>query len=101
MYKILNITSEFKICSRKYTINIEFEDSQERTVLVVSKPNMNYDYLVSTLIKTRYNDNKVQAIINNYLLDSDDETSIKEFNEMQEWRKISKQIAKEILTFAN
>lgn len=101
MYKILNITSEFKTCYRKYTINIEFEDSQERTVLVVSKPNMNYDYLVSTLIKTRYNDNKVQAIINNYLLDSDDETSIKEFNEMQEWRKISKQIAKEILTFAN
>lgn len=101
MYKILSITSELKIGSRKYTINIKFEDSRERTVLVVSKQNMNYDYLVSTLIKTRYNDNKVQAIINNYLLDSDDENIIKEFNEMQEWRKISKQIAKEILTSAN
>jgi len=101
MYKILSIKSEFKIGFRKYTINIKFDDSRERTVLVVSKPNMNYDYLVSMLIKTRYDDNKVQAIINNYLLDSDDETAIKEFNEMQEWRKISKQIAKEILTSAN
>jgi hypothetical protein len=49
----------------------------------------------------KYNNDKIQAIINNYLLDNSDENIIKEFNEMQEWRKISKQLAKDILTAAN
>lgn len=101
MYKILNIYSELKKATRKYTIHIKFDDLEERTVLIVSKPNLNYDYLVSLIIGLRYNNNRIQAIINNYLLDNSNEHVVNEFNEMQEWRKISKQIAKEILSTAN
>ena len=101
MYKILNISSYIECCTKHYHIIIKFEDSKERTDLLITKPNLKYDYLVSLIIGLKYNNDKIQAIINNYLLDSDDETSIKEFNEMQEWRKISKQLAKDILTAAN
>jgi hypothetical protein len=39
----------------------------------------------------------MQAIINNYLLDSDNLNAIEEFNQMQDWRKFAKSYAKEIL----
>ena len=39
----------------------------------------------------------MQAIINNYLLDPNDDSIKQEFIEMQNWRAESKQIAKEIL----
>ena len=57
---------------------------------------MKYDKLVSAIIKSHFNDDKIQAIINNYLLDSSEE-HVKEFNELQEWRKRAKQISKDIL----
>ena len=41
----------------------------------------------------------MQAIINNYLLDPSNQQSIEEFNQMQEWRKHAKELAKEILTY--
>ena len=41
----------------------------------------------------------MQSIINNYLLDPTDETIVKEFNEMQAWRKEAKEIAKEALEY--
>ena len=44
----------------------------------------------------------MQAIINNYLLDGDtDDVVVKEFKEMQEWRKLSKVVAKDILSRIN
>lgn len=101
MYKILNISSYIKCCTKHYRIIIKFEDSNEHTDLIITKPNLKYDYLVSLIIGLKYNNDKIQAIINNYLLDNSDENIIKEFNEMQDWRKISKQLAKDILTAAN
>ena len=65
-----------------------------------SQPNLNYDYLVSNLIKVKYTNDRMQAIINNYLLEQDEQT-IAEFNEMQEWRKLSKTVAKDILSNVN
>lgn len=39
----------------------------------------------------------MQAIINNYLLDPTNPDTLAEFNEMQDFRKKAKSIAKEIL----
>jgi hypothetical protein len=39
----------------------------------------------------------MQSIINNYLLDNEDVEILNDFKKMQDWRKVSKQIAKDIL----
>lgn len=56
-----------------------------------------YEGLVNRLVSYKYPNDRMQAIINNYLLDPNDDTANKEFIEMQNWRSESKQIAKEIL----
>lgn len=64
----------------------------------VVKTKYNYNDLVDLLIKMVYSDKEMFAIINNYLLDQDNEDSLKEFNEMQDVRKEAKLLAKQILT---
>ena len=64
-------------------------------LLGISK--FNYAGIVDALISYKYPIDKMQAIINNYLLDPNDESIKQEFIEMQKWRSESKQIAKEIL----
>lgn len=56
-----------------------------------------YDNIINTLVNIVYPQDKMQAIINNYLLDKD-EKHIVEFNEMQNYRKQCKDIAKSLLT---
>lgn len=58
-----------------------------------------YNYLVDKLIRTKYSADHIEAIINNYLLDMSDENYLKEFNDMQEWRKEAKNIANKLITF--
>lgn len=59
----------------------------------------NYAGIVDTLIVFKYPNDKMQAVVNNYLLDPTDQQSLNEFNQMQEWRKYAKELAKEILTY--
>ena len=53
------------------------------------------------MININYSNDGMQAIINNYLLDKDDEKIMAEFNDMQEWRKKCKSVAKRILACFN
>ena len=39
----------------------------------------------------------MQAIVNNYLLDSEDPLIKEEFKQMQDWRKFAKSYAKELI----
>lgn len=55
--------------------------------------------LISAFIREKYSASQVEAIVNNYLLDATNEEYLKEFNNMQEWRKEAKSIAKKIITF--
>lgn len=57
----------------------------------------NYSMLVSAIIKEKYSDDKMQAIINNHLLEINNEEHEKEFNEMQSWRLHAKEIARIII----
>lgn len=59
----------------------------------------NVSDLISAFIRERYSVSQVEAIVNNYLLDMSNEEYLKEFNDMQEWRKQAKSIAKKIITF--
>lgn len=59
----------------------------------------NYSGVVDALISFKYPIDKMQATINNYLLDPNDAYAIEEFNKMQAWRKEAKEIAKQALEY--
>lgn len=102
MYTIIKINEQIKNCIKFYIITIKFDSYDEYTVLRIPLHKLSYDDLVSILINTQYSQDKMQAIINNYLLDGDtDDVVVKEFKEMQEWRKLSKVVAKDILSRIN
>ena len=60
---------------------------------------LDYDSIVNAIISKEYPNDKMQAIINNYLLDSSNEDTTKEFNDMQAFRKKAKDWAKDLLSY--
>ena len=83
-------------CQYFYNINI-IDGYNEPITIQLGILKFNYGGIVDALISYKYPIDKMQAIINNYLLDPNDESINQEFIEMQKWRSESKQIAKEIL----
>lgn len=87
---------------RKYDINIDvvFEDDLYKWEQV-SIPYGRFDYsgVVDALVQFKYPIDKMQAVINNYLLEPENQEYIIAFNEMQAWRKEAKEIAKEALAY--
>ena len=55
--------------------------------------------IIESIIRERYSASQVEAIVNNYLSDTTNEEYLKEFNDMQEWRKQAKSIAKKVNDF--
>ena len=81
-------------------LNIEFKDGWyifDQVEIEFNK--WNYSGVVDALVQYKYPIDKMQAVINNYLLDATDDYAIEEFNKMQAWRKEAKEIAKEALTY--
>ena len=83
-------------CQYFYDINI-IDGYNEPITLQLGISKFNYGGIIDALINYKYPIDRMQAIINNYLLDPNDESINQEFIEMQKWRSESKQIAKEIL----
>lgn len=54
---------------------------------------------VNNIIRDKYSASQVEAIVNNYLSDTTNEEYLKDFNDMQEWRKQAKSIAKKVNDF--
>lgn len=87
---------------RRYDINIDVvQDGETYKWEQVNVPieKWNYSGVVDALIQYKYPIDKMQAVINNYLLDPNDVFAVEEFNKMQEWRKEAKEIAKEALLY--
>lgn len=76
---------------RFYIIDIENEGQ-----VTLGPGCFTYDNIVSAIINQKYSSDRMQAIINNYLLDSF--ANKLEFDEMQNYRKKAKEIAKELLS---
>lgn len=57
-----------------------------------------YDGIVNAIVCDHYPADKMQAIINNHLLESESKEHQAEFAEMQAWRVKAKSVAKEVLT---
>ena len=80
----------------KVAINGKVVDIEvEETALEI--PVQYYGELVARLVRQRYSQSNVEAIINNYLGDNGNEQYQSEFKALQEYRKECKAKAREIL----
>nr|DAT81815.1 MAG TPA: hypothetical protein [Caudoviricetes sp.] len=57
-----------------------------------------YDGIVNAIVCDHYPADKMQAIINNHLLESENKEHEAEFAEMQAWRVKAKRVAKEVVS---
>ena len=57
-----------------------------------------YDGIVNAIVCDHYPADKMQAIINNHLLESESKEHQAEFEEMQAWRVKAKRVAKEVVS---
>lgn len=78
----------------------EEQEVYEAYVVRVEQP-LGYDKVVNAIVSAAYPSDKMQAIINNHLLDSEDdddyEAHTEEFEAMQQWRKHAKEVAREVI----
>ena len=101
------VTFERHLGQKVYTINFrveelsgeEAQDGRKFRYNTVTLPVGQYDRdtVISTLIRQKYRDDEMQAIVNNYLFDKDDEEALAEFNVMQEYRRFAKKVADQFL----
>lgn len=57
-----------------------------------------YDGIVNAIVCDHYPADKMQAIINNHMLESESKEHQAEFAEMQAWRVKAKRVAKEVVS---
>lgn len=82
-------------------VNMGSKQIDEETYELVStsllmRAEPTYATLVSALIRKKYDADKMEAIINNYLADKDNESANIEFSEMQTYRQEVKDFCKDV-----
>ena len=88
--------------TRRYAVNIDiYYDNGIYEWERVEIPAGRFDYggIIDALVTFKYPIDKMQSVINNYLLEPENEEYILAFNEMQAWRKEAKEIAKQALEY--
>lgn len=110
-FNIINMESSLKpefieknIANGRILFDVNFNiifngEMYEYETITMSYDKWNYAGVVDALVQYKYPIDKMQAVINNYLLDPNDEYAISEFNAMQAWRKEAKEIAKRALEY--
>ena len=93
-----------EVIKGRITYFVNFEIVQNENMfhydqVVIEYNKFNYEGVVDALIQYKYPIDKMQAVINNYLLDPNESYAIDEFNAMQAWRKEAKEIAKQALEY--
>jgi len=80
----------------EFIIDEELQDLIDTSITPEDKQKV-YGIVISKLIRQQYSKDMVEAIINNYLDDSTNEKHLKEFQDLQSYRKECKIKAKELL----
>ena len=84
-----------KIIKDGIVFTIHIEDN----VITDKFYNAIYDNLVEKIIYFKYSTSNIEAVINNYLSDMSNEEYVREFNELQDWRKKAKSVARKVNDF--
>ena len=85
-----------KQCTVNFNIT-KTQDGYQFDSTTLKPGKWDYDSIVNGLVSEVYPNDKMQAIINNYLLEPEDAEIKAEFDEMQNWRKEAKALAKRLL----
>lgn len=105
-----SIVIGYDLGRKRVTINVDVEKTEDGyTYTSITLPThvWNYGAIVSALVRTKYSESEVEAIVSNSLLlmqspssvsDEDSEKKVSEFNEFQTWREKCKARAKELLS---
>ncbi len=86
-----------------YRVNVNITGSDQSwqwDEIVTPLGSMDYGFLTSQIIRIKYSEDQMEAIINNILKDKDNPDYIQAFTEMQEYRDESKQMAKDARQWA-
>lgn len=98
-----NIVDSYAVRGVNYkTVNFdirEVDEGFEWESVEIPQTKWNYSGIVDALVQHKYPIDKMQAVINNYLLEPENEEFVTAFNEMQAWRKEAKEIAKQALDY--
>lgn len=92
-------TSLNNFCQEQNTINFDIKyirasKKYEFERIELAPGHFNYANMVSAIIEDRYSKDNMDAVVNNYLCEPEDETYAEEFKKMQEWRAHAKEVAK-------
>ncbi|MCR5037848.1 MAG: hypothetical protein K6A94_00715 [Bacteroidales bacterium] len=78
------------------TIKLANPNGEEDYEVEVPIAQWDYAHIVTFIIRSRYSADQMEAILNNQVADATSK-HVAEFEEMQEWRKLAKRTAKEVL----
>lgn len=84
------------ICFNESEVTVEDVTMYQYDSVRVGYP-YTYASLVSAIIKSRYDNDSMQAIINNHLMPEETPEHAAEFEAMQEWRNTAKDVAHTIM----
>jgi len=88
-----------KLGLRQYTIAFDVKEADngyEWTEAVFPIGTPTYESMVSAFVRGRYDDDRMQAIVNNHLMEDDDAEHEAEWSAMQAWRVEAKSMAKQL-----
>ena len=112
MWKIDNISYLSENGLVAYNINIVNQDTQEGILVKLPFIRLTRSIVINSLIRSRYSQDHVEAIINNHFLNiaewldkkfagSEESFDDPDYDELQNWRKECKTLADEIIDMVN
>ena len=113
MITIENITYSVVNGQREFIIDIFGNSANTSAVIGLPRGKWDYSTVVNTLIRSKYSQDSVEALVNNHLLamsewqdkifagENPGRFEDPEYNELQQWRATSKQLATQIIEEIN
>ena len=102
------VTVSYSFGVPEYTVNVlasqtgtEEMPEYEWTRIRLAPGRLTYDALVAALIRARYSDDRMASVINNRMAEPDDADIAAEWEQMQQWRREAKALAKQIIANYN
>ena len=102
MITLNNIEVGKKFAQPLYSINYTIDDVENGQRYVILPPGIpTRSQVINAVITEEYPLDKMEAVINNYLLDPTDEDAKAEMDAMQDFRKAAKKFADEVIEEIN
>lgn len=99
------VTVRRDLCQNVFTVNVPIGETSDGQVEIGSADLpagvWRRDLIISAIIRMKYSADKMEAITMNVLADLSDEDARNEHRAMQQWRKKAKQMADEIMQWAD